>query len=175
MTNQLELNAAHTSNQTHEISLVGAWQGEISVSNHEDIPGFATLFTFHQGGTTSETHPLFTPNNKLGFGPLQATPGQGIWRKAGEGHYEATFALLIQGAAGHPALEGQLIGINKIHYKLQLNDNGNQLTGQWNSCLRTPQSDVIVEGQGEYTAQRIEFDISAEAIEETNSRVTEAC
>ena len=139
-------------------TLVGAWQGEITITNHEGVAGFATLFTFHQGGTTSETHPQYTPNNDLGFGPLQATPGQGIWRKIGERQYEATFGLLIQGAAGHEHMEGQLIGINRVHYKIEIDETGKHLKGQWRSCLKTPTGDIIVQGAGDYSATRIEFD-----------------
>lgn len=158
---QMNLNDQNVQNHAIKNALIGAWQGEITITNHENLSGFATLFTFHQGGTMSETHPQYTPNNKLGFGPLQATPGQGIWRQVGDRQFEATFALLIQGAAGHETLEGQLIGINQVTYQIEVDETGKQLTGQWRSCLKTPQGDIIVQGQGDYTARRIEFAVEA--------------
>lgn len=147
----------NTSITNTQNSLVGAWEGEITITNHEGIVGFPTLFAFHAGGTTSETHPLFTPNNKLNFGPLQATPGQGIWREVSERQFEVVFVLLIQGAAGHETHEGQIIGTNRVTYIINLDDGGHKLTGQWKSCLKTPTGEIIVQGQGDYTATRVDF------------------
>jgi hypothetical protein len=115
-----------------------------------------TLLTFTADGNLVESRRLSLPESPLG--PLLATPGHGEWRRSKNGGFDATIVLLYQGAPEHPTSPGIVIGRDKVHYKLQLIDGGQQLQGTILTEVQDADGNVVSSDPGTIEATRIRPD-----------------
>ncbi|HBF07442.1 MAG TPA: hypothetical protein DHW71_15975 [Gammaproteobacteria bacterium] len=134
--------------------VVGAWSGQVEITDPAGVEGFPTMLTFNQGGTMSEIHPLFSVD-RVGLGNLMATPGHGVWEKVAKGYYKASFQLYIQGGPGNENYEGQLIGTNHINYFIMISEDGQQMKAKWASKMLSPEGVEIIGGGGSFEGTRI--------------------
>lgn len=104
----------------------GPWEGVVR-STTEQRPPLTTLLTFTADGNLVESRRLYLPQSPLG--PLVAMPGHGEWRRSKNGGFDATIVLLYQGAPEHPTSPGVVIGREKVRYKFQFVNGGEQLHG----------------------------------------------
>lgn len=133
-------------------SVVGSWTG-VALSTTVPLPPLKTLFTFGSDGTLHESRRLYVPVSPLG--PLLATPGHGQWRKTGPNEYSATIQLLYEGAAEHPTGAGQVLGAEKVRYRLQLVNGGRRLQGVIEVEVKDAAGNVVFLGPGTLEADRI--------------------
>lgn len=132
-------------------SIIGAWESNVEITVPAGFPGFKDILTFHQGGTMTESHPLYVPLHPIG--PLLYTPGHGNWRKKGE-KYIATFIFYAQGAPGSDN-QGEFVATNKVAYELTVNKETNQLIGTWRNRFTDAAGNLIISAGGNLKGNRI--------------------
>ncbi len=130
----------------------GAWKGVVR-STTEQRPPLTTLLTFTADGNLVESRRLYLPESPLG--PLLATPGHGEWRRSKNGGFDATIVVLYQGASEHPTSPGVVIGREKVRYKLQLVNGGQQLQGTILIDVQDAEGNVVSSDPGTIEATRI--------------------
>lgn len=130
----------------------GSWKGVLR-STTEQRPPLTTLLTFTADGNLVESRRLYLPESPLG--PLLATPGHGEWRRSKNGGFDATIIVLYQGASEHPTSPGVVIGREKVRYKLQLVNGGQQLQGTIVIDVQDAEGNVVSSDPGTIEATRI--------------------
>jgi hypothetical protein len=130
----------------------GSWEG-IARATTVPLPPLTTLFTFGADGNLVESRRLYLPQSPLG--PLVATPGHGEWRRSKNGGFDATIVLLYQGAPDHPTSSGVVIGKEKVLYRFQLINGGEQLRGTILVEIQDAAGNVVFSGPGTIEATRI--------------------
>ena len=96
--------------QAQALTIEGVWGLTVTLRNcATNAPlgaPFRTIFTFHQGGTISES-----PANP-GLAPGQRTPGHGVWTHAGPATYSSKLlaAIVFDTPPNPPASPGFLTG-----------------------------------------------------------------
>lgn len=130
----------------------GSWEG-VARSTTVPLPPLTTLLTFTADGNLIESRRLFLAQSPLG--PLVATPGHGEWRRSKGGGFDATIVLLYQGAPEHPSSPGVVIGREKVRYKFQLVNGGQQLQGTILVEIQDAEGNVVFSGPGTIEATRI--------------------
>lgn len=130
----------------------GSWEG-IASSTTVQIPPLTTHFTFGADGNLVESRRLYLPQSPLD--PLLATPGHGEWRRSRNGGFDATIVLLYQGAPEHPTSPGIVIGREKVRYKFQLVNGGEQIQGTFLVEVQDAAGNVVFSGPGTIQATRI--------------------
>jgi hypothetical protein len=132
--------------------VVGSWSG-VATSTTVPLPPLRTLFTLGADGTVVESRRLYVPASPLG--PLLGTPGHGQWRRTGSNEYAATIQLLYEGAADHPTAAGQVVGSEKVRYRLLLVNGGQRLQGVIEVEVKDAAGNVVFLGPGTFEAERI--------------------
>lgn len=130
----------------------GSWEG-VARFTTEQLPPLTTLLTFTADGNLIESRRLYLPESLLG--PLVATPGHGEWRRSKSGGFDATIVLLYQGASEHPTSPGVVIGREKVRYKFQLVNGGEQLRGTILVEVQDAAGTIVFSGPGTIDATRI--------------------
>lgn len=130
----------------------GSWKGVVRFTT-EQRPPLTTLLTFTADGNLVESRRLYLPDSPLG--PLLATPGHGEWRRSKNGGFDATIVVLYQGASEHPTSPGIVIGREKVRYKLQLVNGGQQLQGTILVEVQDGEGNVVSSDPGTIEATRI--------------------
>jgi hypothetical protein len=130
----------------------GAWKGVVRFTT-EQWPPLTTLLTFTADGNLVESRRLYLQESPLG--PLLATPGHGEWRRSKNGGFDATIVVLYQGASEHPTSPGIVIGREKVRYKLQLANGGQQLQGTILVEVQDAEGNVVSSDPGTIEATRI--------------------
>ncbi len=130
----------------------GSWKGVVRFTT-EQRPPLTTLLTFTADGNLVESRRLYLPASPLG--PLLATPGHGEWRRSKNGGFDATIVVLYQGAPEHPTSPGVVIGREKVRYKLQLLNGGQQLQGTILVEVQDAEGNVVSSDPGTIEATRI--------------------
>ena len=130
----------------------GSWKG-VARFTTEQRPPLTTLFTFGADGNLVESRRLYLSQSPLG--PLLATPGHGEWRRSKSGGFDATIVLLYQGAPEHPTSPGVVIGREKVRYKFQLVNGGQQLQGTILVEIQDAAGNIVFSGPGTIEATRI--------------------
>lgn len=98
------------------LTIVGVWHNwitRVDCDTGEPLASFQGLFTYHKGGTSSET--AGGPP-----GPTRRSPGHGIWKRTGNRTFGSKFMYLRYNA------DGTLAGSQRITTQLRLDQNGNR-------------------------------------------------
>ncbi len=84
--------------------------------------------------------------------PPIATAVHGSWAKTGKRKYLVTFKQIFYGA------DGSFQGGNKVRNLINLNSNGNQMSGQYQFDYTDANGNVVYSGTGTIQATRIEVE-----------------
>ena len=156
--------SAQSSNAASGQSLTGVWSVQVTLRNcdtNAPIGSFASLVTFHRGGTASET--TVSPAFAIG----QRTPGMGTWEAAGHHTYEQRMIALIgfdsapnlPGTPGfNPALPispGFFAGWSTVTHTLEMSDANHATSSGTNAFYK---ADGTLYRTGCSTAESVRFE-----------------
>ena len=144
--NKAELTASPTEEQGN--ALAGAWQGSFTPRDCQtgEMAPFSikVLFTFNQGGTTSE-------DEANPFDGPYRTSGHGIWTRVSGRDYIDTFTFYTFDA------DRTFTGTSKIRQNITLGKNSNSFTSSDTFEVRDPNGNLVESGCANATATRLTF------------------
>jgi hypothetical protein len=109
---------------------------------------FNDLISFHTGCMVQESRRYLVPGTP--FGTLLETTGHGAWQQTGRNKFKAFFRFLLQNDA-----DGSSIGTDNIHLALTLGNDGDTLTGMFESQIKDLADTVLFTVAGNFSATPI--------------------
>jgi hypothetical protein len=130
--------------------IVGSWFATVTATD-PPLGSFASLLSFHDDGTLTESRRLFLADSP--FGPLLETGGHGAWKRTGVGSYDAFFRFLLQQA---PPSDGAPVGMDDVTLQLEVKSRTGVMTGNFSSTIKGTDGQAIFSASGTVVGERVE-------------------